>query len=385
MRAKITLRDVFGSGHLFSARASFASPGWLSHDPAFRDFLTGTALAVADDLPILVSARVADPQGLDLLASAGLEIPNDLRTYDDEQSHRAALDSASERLVFQHVHPKHEVEPARCWVDPALVSFLNNKANLADLAPAESIPPREVLARGHAIDEASLRIPCVIKIASDESSAGGYGIRLCHTTADVRAALRDFARCDVLVVEEFLPITRSFCVQFATTAGSIVYLGAPEQIVDAAGAYVGSWFEPRREPLEEAIDLGRRVMNRAVSLGYRGFGGIDVVELEDGRFIVMDLNFRMNGSTTALLLSDAVAQREGSPVMRAVSLRFRGKWDDLIRVTETAIRDHHVIPMCTYRPPDRSGEPPRLQGMVTGSTRTEVNTRLDELKLTGFE
>lgn len=385
MRAKITLRDVFGPGHLFSARASFASPGWLSHDPAFRDFLTGTPLTVADGLPILVSAHVTDPQGLDLLEHAGLEIPNDLRTYDDEPTHRAALDSASERLVFQHVHPTDEVEPARCWVDPALVSFLNNKANLEDMSPDESIPRREVLPRGRASDQASLRIPCVIKIASDESSAGGFGIRLCHTAADVRSALRDFARCEVLVVEEFLPITRSFCVQFATTADSIAYLGAPEQIVDAAGAYVGSWFEPRREPPEEAIDLGRRVMDQAVSLGYRGFGGIDVVELVDGRFMVMDLNFRMNGSTVALLLSDSVAQHEGSPVIRSVSLRFRGEWDDLIRVTETAMRDHRVIPMCTYRPTDRSGEPPRLQAMVTGTTRTEVDTRLDELRRTGFE
>lgn len=385
MRATLTLRDVFGPGHLFSARASFSSPGWLSHDPAFRDFLTGTPLTVADGLPILVSAHVADPQGLELLANAGLEIPDDLRIYDDERSHRAALDSASERLVFQHVHPKDEVEPARCWVDPALVSYLNNKANLADLAPVESIPRRKVLPLGRASDAARLRIPCAVKIASDESSAGGHGIRLCHTAADVRAALRDFARCDALVVEEFLPITRSFCVQFATTAGSTVYLGAPEQIVDAAGAYVGSWFEPRHEPPEEAIDLGRRVMDQAVSLGYRGFGGIDVVELEDGRFMVVDLNFRMNGSTVALLLSDSVAQHDGSSVMRSVSLRFRGEWDDLIRGTATAMRDRHVIPMCTYRPPAGSGGPPRLQAMVTGPTRTAVNTRLDELRRAGFE
>lgn len=91
MRAKVTLRGVFGPGHLFSPRASFETPGWLSTDLAFRDFLTGGQLTVAGGLPVLASARVADPQGLDLLDRAGLEIPNDLRTYDDERSDRKSV------------------------------------------------------------------------------------------------------------------------------------------------------------------------------------------------------------------------------------------------------------------------------------------------------
>jgi hypothetical protein len=374
----LTLHDVFGTGHLFTARASFDAPGWMPPDQATLDFLSGGSLTVAGGLPVLASARVADPQGLDLLVRSGMQIPGDLRTYDDEQSYRAALASAPERLVLQNVHSPDEVDPQRCWVRPTLLSFLNNKVNLAELAPAEAVPRREVIVLGRGFDDSSVAVPCAIKVVSEESNGGGYGIRLCHTSSDVRAALRDFARCERVIVEEFLPIRRSFCAQFATSAGRIDYLGAPEQVVDAAGSFLGGWLETGCGAPEDAIGIGRSVMDRAVALGYRGFVGVDVAELEDGRFAVLDLNFRVNGSTTPLLWSDSVADRTGMPVMRSAALTFDG-WDQLIRVTESAMRDDILVPLATYRPDDHSGEPALLLAMILGATRAEVMSRHDDL------
>ena len=45
-------------------------------------------------------------------------------------------------------------------------------------------------------------------------------------------------------------------------------------------------------------------MKKAISLGYWGIAGIDIVIGEDNRVLVIDLNFRQNSSTGAVLLKE---------------------------------------------------------------------------------
>ena len=60
-------------------------------------------------------------------------------------------------------------------------------------------------------------------------------------------------------------------------------------------------------------------MRAAAARGYRGIAGIDVAFLEDGPPRVLDLNFRVNGSTAAAWLRSAVERERG-----AGSMRLRG-------------------------------------------------------------
>jgi hypothetical protein len=387
MRPALTLREVFGTGHLFSGRISFGSPSWMAPDPDANELLTGLALTVAGDLPMVIHRGVADDSGLGLIREAGLALPDDIRVYDDAHGYRSILASASERVVLQHVHPPEELDPDRCWLPPELLAFLNNKANLPELVAPASVPQRTVVPpeAAAAFDADAWELPLVVKVATNESIGGGRGVRVCHSTGELQMAVKEFAGT-ALVIEEFVQIQRSHCVQFATTGdASIRYLGAPEQIVRDDGRFVGSWLEPDSDVPAASVQIARTAMEHAVARGYRGFAGVDVAHLEDDRFVVLDLNFRMNGSTSSLLLARRVADERGTPVMRLVPLQARSGWDDLTRLPAAAVRDHQVIPLCTYRPPDGSGEPARLLAMVAGTSRTEVDTRLDELRSTGLE
>ena len=387
MRPAMTLRDVFGPGHLFSGRISFGAPPWMAPDPDANELLTGLALTVAGDLPMVVHRGVADDSGLGLIREAGLTLPDDIRVYDDAHDYRSTLASASERVVLQHVHPPEDLDPDRCWLPPDLLAFLNNKANLPELVAPASVPRRTVVPPEAAagFDAGAWDLPLVVKVATNESIGGGRGVRVCHSAGELQTAVKEFAGT-ALVIEEFVSIRRSHCVQFATTGDAgIRYLGAPEQIVRDDGRFVGSWLEPDADVPEAVVQLARTVMEHAVARGYRGFAGVDIALLEDDRFVVLDLNFRMNGSTSSLLLSGRIADERGTPVMRLAPLQARSGWDDLMRITAAAVRDHQVIPLCTYRPPDGSGEPARLLAMVAGTSRTQVDTRLDELRNTGLE
>jgi len=387
MRPALTLREVFGPGHLFSGRISFGSPSWMAPDPDANELLTGLALTVAGDLPMVIHRGVADDSGLGLIRDAGLTLPDDIRVYDDAHDYRSTLASASERVVLQHVHPPEELDPERCWLPPDLLAFLNNKANLPELVAPASVPQRTVVSpeAAAAFDADAWELPLVVKVATNESIGGGRGVRVCHSAEELQTAVKEFTGT-ALVLEEFVHIRRSHCVQFATSGDAgIRYLGAPEQIVRDDGRFVGSWLEPDGVAPEGAVQIAQTVMRHAVARGYRGFAGVDVAQLNDDRFMVLDLNFRMNGSTSSLLLSRRIADERSTPVMRLVPLQARSGWDDLARITAAAVRDHQVIPLCTYRPPDGSGEPARLLAMVAGPDRDEVNARVDELRRLGLE
>jgi hypothetical protein len=101
------------------------------------------------------------------------------------------------------------------------------------------------------------------------------------------------------------PLECSVCLHFVVAIdGDIRYLGAAEQVVDAAGRWQGNWITNEAAP-SVAVAAGYEIMRRAVLRGYIGFAGFDVACCADGRLRVLDLNFRVNGSTTAVFLRAA--------------------------------------------------------------------------------
>ena len=55
---------------------------------------------------------------------------------------------------------------------------------------------------------------------------------------------------------------------------------------------------------QHVIDAGREIMSIGVSLGFFGVAGFDLLLDENNDVYAIDLNFRQNGSTSMLLLSD---------------------------------------------------------------------------------
>ena len=97
-------------------------------------------MAIADETPVICSAGVASPCGLDLLDAAGVPVSREIRTYrtaEDFQRLVGDVIGNGERLLCQHVHDEDDVPAEACLVAPALLRYLNNKGNLPAIVGAE--------------------------------------------------------------------------------------------------------------------------------------------------------------------------------------------------------------------------------------------------------
>jgi hypothetical protein len=320
---------------------------------------------------------------------AGLEPGRNRMEYDAHVGYRHLLEGLQRRkaqTVMQHVHPTEELSPECYWISRELLCFLNNKGNLGRLVPAENLPRREVLSRTSVLPERT-PVPVVLKAATDLSSGGGKDVRICRTRRQVRDALRYFASCDRIVVEELLRFEKSHCVQFgALPDGRILDLGMAEQITDPAGRFLGNWLTAPEETPAELVAIGRAIVERGVALGYRGIAGFDAAVCADGRPVVFDLNFRLNGSTAPLLLHAAMARRMGTALMRYRSWTAADGFEGLERAVRRAVGKGFFLPLCIYDPEGTAspGRRPLLSGVVAGGSREEILERERELARTGL-
>ncbi|NQT15274.1 MAG: hypothetical protein HQ582_21135, partial [Planctomycetes bacterium] len=387
IQPRITLSDVFGPEPVFNPRGSFHGYGWLHRELSTREFATGGVLSTAGSTPTICSSAVASPAGLDLLADAGLPPAGPLLTYTDEAEYSrriAEVIEAGKPIVMQHVQRSDETPPESYWMARSLLAFLNNKGNLAELAPQEALPSRRLvkptelaaLARTHG------NLPLAVKAATNRSTGGGFAVILARSPDDLNRASKEFGGCRRVVVEEFLDIRENFCLNFAATDREIFYLGAAEQVVDAAGAYRGNWYEPHRQPPAEAVRLGREIMRQAALRGYRGFAGFDMAVLFDGRVKVFDLNFRLNGCTKVLLLYEGVRRAFGARCIgRGCSFQAAGSFLAMCNAARAAFQERVLLPLVTYDPaaiPVPTGAP-MLWALVLGEDRPEVEAKLGYL------
>ena len=349
-----TRTSVFGPGAVLTARLPLSDTGANTADPHLCDAYTGPIMAIADASPVICSAGVASPCGLDLLAAAGVPLSREIRTYHSREEFRRLVDDVignGERLLCQHVHDEDEVPAEACLVAPALLRYLNNKANLpaivgADGAPRRrSISPADVAALG--VDES-----WVLKVCSDDSSGGGYGVYVHQAGAAI--AQPGFVQPGAeLIVEEYLDLVENWCVHFCVEAiGAPRLLGATEQLISATGAYGGSRVGGTVLP-PAAAQLCQGVAERARELGFIGYCGIDTGLTSSGELRVFDLNLRINASTPPLLVLNAMAARRGP------SWQGRGRWQtyrhdgplpDLVTRLAAVYPDRVLVPIASYDP-----------------------------------
>lgn len=381
--------EVFGTGTTYNPCVSFEEPGWLPPDRSALDFLSGGQLVALGGMPAVCARAVVTRRSVELLDAAGLSVPDDLRTYDSHESYRSVLRQLARGagpVAMQHVHPERELAGRSYLVPPDVLSRLNNKANLGELVPADHVPPRTTLTPA-ALNEMTARAPVAIKAATDESTGGGYAVRVCRTSADVDQARQFFARCTAVVVEPLLTMEQNLCVQYsAAIDGEVRYIGTSEQVIDSNGRYAGNWLH-RGTELPAAVELGRVIMERAVASGYRGFAGFDMAVTSLRRLLVFDLNFRTNGSTVSLLLLRSVEEILGPQVVRLRSWTTSKMFGQVADVVKRWVADGALLPLCVYDPGPATerGRETRLMGMVLGASRSEVREREARLRsaLTG--
>ncbi len=378
--------SVFGPGAVLTARLPVSDAGANTADPHLCDAYTGPIMAIADETPVICSAGVASPCGLDLLGAAGVPVSREIRTYRTaEDFHRLTGDviGNGERLLCQHVHDEDEVPAEACMVKPDLLRYLNNKASLPAIVGAEGAPRRRSISPD---DVASLAVDesWVLKVCSDDSSGGGYGVYV-HRAGGAIAQPSFVQPCAELIVEEHLDLVENWCVHFCVEAiDAPRLLGATEQIISATGAYGGSRVGGTVLP-PAAAELCQAVVERARELGFIGYCGVDTGLTASGEVKVFDLNFRINASTPPLLVLNAIAASRGP------SWAGRARWQtyrhdrslpDLVKRLDTVYPDRALVPIASYDPAFAANGPgpSLLSALLIGEDEQDLR-RLTELPL----
>ncbi len=390
---RFSLFDLCGPGYVFNSRVPDNAARWSFEYPAVADAATGNQVAVLGKMPVLCSAGVATKAGLALLRDLGFAIDAELVTYTDAGDRLAKMKQLAAQgliLIDQHVQPDTSLHPGASWVDPALLSSLNNKGNLPRWVPEQCLPRREVCesASLSRLALASERFPLVIKAVTEASSGSGNGVRILRDPSDLDKIRDYFATCDSVIVEDFLSMDRNLCVNFAVFAdGRIEYLGAAEQIIGDNLAYLGNWLEPHAARTARLVQVGFEIMQKAYRHGYRGFAGFDAAVKEDGSFIIYDLNFRFNGSTAPLLLYDALARYTGMPVAKNASWKCRSSFDDMIELLPLAVEKYQFIPINTFDPTrcNENYKPePQVKAQLYGTCKEDIDEKERELATLGI-
>lgn len=385
------MAEVYGPSHVYAPRAHPKTCDWINPDPALRDVITGSHLTIAGDIAVVCSAGVTTPLGLELLAEAGLQLAASTNAYCDEQH---AIEIATRfaecgtKIVVQHIYPDGVLNDSALWIDPRLLSYLNNKANLAELVPAAHVATRHVITpETFFSDGAAQPFPIVLKVATDLSNGGGFGVAICRTNDDLAEAHERFAGCERLVVESYQSILRNACLHYAVMPdGTTRYLGSADQDIDANGRYRGNWISLGSTLSREMIDIGRAIVTRGALLGYRGFAGIDIAGTEDARWVVLDLNFRVNGSAAAVLLAPAIQRAVGPCCLHLRSFSCDAGFMRLLAATRLALRSGRLLPLVTFDPmaAGYAGQPSRLSALIIAESQADAHRVETELAASGL-
>jgi hypothetical protein len=380
LRPTVTMAGVYGPGLVNNPRAGFSGDRWLPSGDTFWDGRTGTALTFLGGMPTLCAAGIVTSAWQRILSAAGLEAAGEALVYHDRDEYErivAEQRRSGRRFVFQHVHPLSERSASDYWIKPELLAWLNDKASLDDLVPADSRPNRRVVPASDvpAVAAGDGRWPVVIKGTGPATSGGGFSVAIVPDAAALPQALAMFGPDELVVVEEFVEIRVNQCLNFATVDGRGRFLGGAAQITDDRGRFHGNWLGAGAEPPAEMVAVGHEILDRAMRLGYRGLAGFDMALDGRGAVRVLDLNFRINFSTPAVVWFPAIIDRMGDGVCgRTMRMEFDTPAATWWRSVVDLIRTGHFFPLSLFDPDPvrQSGRKAALHGIWLGQTQDAV-------------
>lgn len=384
LRPQWMAADFFGPGVALVGRLPLQAGPWAPQAPWLQDALSGAVLAFSGAMPTVCAASTATPEILGLLAEAGLPRASEVMTYAHPGDYLSTLARAAAsglRLATFHPHPPEQVEPARCAVAPVLIAALMDKARLDEIVAPDCLAPRRVLAALPDDPEDLLREgPAVLKVATGLPNGGGLGVRPVRTREEAASACAELAEGGHWVLERWLPFERSVCVHAGVLAdGRAVYLGAAEQIFAAPFRHAGNWVDGASEVPEAVARTVVDAAARAAARGYRGLAGFDVGFLPGGGWRILDANFRLNASSTAVLYRAAILAATGATTLKLTQWTARDG-PTLLASARRHLRRGWLVPLSLYDPAvGAQGGPARLRGVLLAASRAEAEARGEEM------
>ena len=392
LKATPTYADIYGTGHALATRACDGVIRWLPQDRRRLEAIAGNQISVLGGMGIVCNAGCVAPDVLALLQAAGIFAAADIVSYRIDEDYFSVIAGAAERfhhLVTNFTSPAGLIPDETLWIPPGLLAWLNNKRNLDTLAPAGGFPRRVVVPHGglrKGVAEFSGG-PVIVKVATDLGSGGGTDVVRCLAPADIERADTEFADAEELVIEEFVEMETSYCLNYGVTAdGGVIFLGGAEQICDDDDIYLGNIIDHDRPPPADAVALGAAIARAAAAHGFYGVCGFDVAIRRDGPPLVFDLNFRSNGCTAQLLIDPGLRESRGHRVSRLFYTRYPGTLAQAGLILDEGIQAGWLVPLSGFDPlaGGFTDGPARLQLLVLGDSLQEANARVEMLRAAGF-
>lgn len=335
-------------GCAFMTRTDLAQVGAVGLAQVNLDSVTCTAMGLYGQAQTVRHAAGTTGPILDFLAGAGLRIAETIHRFHTPDQAEAIAD----RLVATglKLHYTYPLRPGRFADDaqappPALWRRLNDKARLADLVPAQHLAPRQVLSLA-AAGALSPRYPVWVKLGGTRASGGGMAVRRCLDRAEYDAALAMVAGFDAgapVIVEDEVPVDRTWCASLMIDADRVILLGAAEQVFAAPGRQSGSIIDPS-DPMP-GRDMAFGAGEAARRLGYRGVFGLDIGRGPQGEAVVFDPNFRINASTPQVALYPAASRRAGLPVSASLAAQAVLPMPEILRRLARPVAEGWFVPV----------------------------------------
>ena len=259
----------------------FHTPGWLPPGRDVLDSLSAGQIALAGDVPLICHRAAARPAALKLLRDVGYRAPTRLLLYGTESEYvdiLRALEADGVRVAMTHVQAERVLDPAAYWIPREILCQLNNKGELGRLAPHSALPSRECIdAAAFAARPAPTgALPLVVKVADARTSGAGCGVKFCRTAQDWSAAQHEFRTAPRVVIEEWLDIRATYCVQFIVRPESAArFIGGAEQVAVDEGRYIGNWITARERSPDAVVAIARAAAQAAARpRSYFGMGAV---------------------------------------------------------------------------------------------------------------
>nr|WP_263315045.1 ATP-grasp domain-containing protein [Mammaliicoccus sp. Marseille-Q6498] len=345
----LTLNDLYDAHIVYNSRPSYETNPWLEAEVDQSNFLTAREMIISK-MPMIVHEANLTENVKELLALVDEEIPDNLYTFFDKESYEALLQQLTKekkKIFFQYIHGEHLCHDEDYAIYKPKFIDLNNKTKIAQWTGGKFLPRREIIDT-EAFEERikHWELPLVIKPGDELPTAGGYGVMICYTEADLEKASQRIKKATgtkQVIIEQFIEEVDNYCVQYVYSEKTgIRYIGAVKQLTNKYGFYNGNINS--QEVPQSVIDAGYEIMKNAVEYGYKGVSGFDLLIDKNGDVFAIDLNFRQNGSTSMLLLKDRL--QDG--FHKFLSYHSKGDNTHFYQTIKKYIKKGYLYPLAYY-------------------------------------
>lgn len=287
-------------------------PPWVEELVAGRPLL-----CAGPDVKVMTFSSVYAPNILGLLSEMGAEpldpsevivlpeaINFDLVGKDRNRAVKSAIKNLKCEGKLMMAQPFLDQDLQSFYqIPPKVTVWLNDKENLSYYIPAHNLPAEYnhfFSGKDFAVSTQEYPFPCVVKMSS---SSAGDGVRICHTSEDLKSAKEVFKDLDGhVIIYQFIHSLRNLCIQFgipADPAKEIDIIGFNEQVIGKCGEFLGGMVTPDfdRPELQDLFALIKDdILPKVRAKGWYGVGGLDVLVTDKGEYFFIDPNFRMTAT-----------------------------------------------------------------------------------------